>query len=50
MALGGALPLIGAGRKLAVAYGTGNQSDDNMKEFSAAMAAVCDHVIVSQLV
>lgn len=47
MALGRALPLISAGRKIVVAHGTGNRTDENIREFGAALASVYDHIIVS---
>lgn len=47
MALGTTLPLISAGRKIVVAHGTGNRTDDNIKEFGAALASVYDYVIVA---
>ena len=45
--MGTALPLISTGRKIVVAHGTGNRTDDNIKEFGAALASVYDHVIVA---
>ena len=46
-ALGTALPHISIGRKIIVAHGTGNRTDDNIKEFGAALASVYDHLIVA---
>ena len=48
-ALGKALPHISAGRKIVVAHGTGNRTDDNIKEFGVALAAVYDHLILADL-
>lgn len=47
LALGRALPLISAGRKIVVAHGTGNRTDANIKEFGAALASVYDHLILT---
>lgn len=49
MALGKTLPLISTGRKIAVAHGTGNRTDDNIKEFGAALASVYDHLILADI-
>lgn len=48
-ALGRALPLISAGRKIVVAHGTGNRTDDNIEEFGAALASVYDHLILADI-
>ncbi|WP_298859830.1 cyanophycin synthetase [uncultured Gimesia sp.] len=48
-ALGAALPHISTGRKIVVAHGTGNRTDDNIKEFGAALASVYDHLIVADV-
>ncbi len=48
-ALGRALPHISAGRKIVVAHGTGNRTDDNIKEFGAALASVYDHLILADI-
>ena len=46
-ALGAALPHISTGRKIVVAHGTGNRTDENIKEFGKALASVYDHLIVA---
>lgn len=46
-ALGAALPHISSGRKIVVAHGTGNRTDDAIKEFGAALATVYDHLIIA---
>ncbi|MBZ0134889.1 MAG: cyanophycin synthetase [Planctomycetes bacterium] len=48
-ALGTTLPHISHGRKIVVAHGTGNRTDDNIKEFGAALASVYDHLVVADL-
>ncbi len=46
-ALGRALPLISAGRKIVVAHGTGSRSDAAIEELGSTLAAVYDHIIVA---
>jgi cyanophycin synthetase len=48
-ALGRALPHISAGQKIVVAHGTGNRTDDNIKQFGAALASVYDHMILADI-
>ncbi|MDA1015305.1 MAG: cyanophycin synthetase [Planctomycetota bacterium] len=48
-ALGRALPHISAGQKIVVAHGTGNRTDDNIKQFGAALASVYDHLILADI-
>ncbi len=48
-ALGKVLPRISAGRRIVVAHGTGNRTDDNIRKFGAALAAVYDHLIVADV-
>jgi cyanophycin synthetase len=48
-ALGAVLPLISAGRKIVVAHGTGNRTDDNIKAFGATLASVYDHLIIADV-
>lgn len=48
-ALGAALPKISNGRKIVIAHGTGNRTDDNIREFGAALASVYDHIILADI-
>jgi cyanophycin synthetase len=48
-ALGTVLPHIGTGRKIVVAHGTGNRTDDNIKAFGAALASVYNHLILADV-
>ncbi|HAH49585.1 cyanophycin synthetase [Gimesia sp.] len=48
-ALGVALPQISNGRKIVIAHGTGNRTDDNIREFGAALASVYDHIILADI-
>ena len=48
-ALGTVLPKISNGRKIVIAHGTGNRTDDNIREFGAALASVYDHIILADI-
>jgi cyanophycin synthetase len=46
-ALGTALPHITKGRKIVVAHGTGNRSDDHIRVFGAALAEIYDYLVIT---
>jgi cyanophycin synthetase len=46
-ALGTVLPRISTGRKIVVAHGTGNRTEDDIKALGAALASVYDHLILA---
>ena len=48
-AIGSVLPQMSVGRKIVVAHGTGNRTDQNIMEFGAALAAVYDQMIVADI-
>lgn len=48
-ALGTALSHITTGRKIVVAHGTGNRSDESIRKFGAAITEVYDYIIVADL-
>jgi len=48
-AIGIVLPQMSVGRKIVVAHGTGNRTDQNIREFGAALADVYDQMILADI-